>query len=90
MSETDLRQKLGIPPNADVVVIDLDADRESKGARLTSGWTDEQIRAKSLTELEQMAENQAHLVRTLTDTIDTERVRLQSFEALVSRRRELS
>jgi hypothetical protein len=64
--EAELRKKLNIPKGANVTLIDLDAQKKPPEV-VTGGWTDTQIRGKTLKEIESIV-RQNELAETSMET----------------------
>lgn len=87
MSEKEkaLRRKLNIPLGAQLTLLELEPDIE----RTTEGWTDEQIKNKSVSDFDQMISSGELGIEKMEETIRQERKRLAGVRNLRKRRLEL-
>jgi hypothetical protein len=83
--EKRLRRQLNIPLGANVTLLELEPDIE----RLTEGWTDDQIKGKSVSQFEQMINSAELGIEKMQETINQEQARIRSLRRLRQRRLEL-
>ena len=84
IDEAKIREQLGIPNGADVQIIDLDAQRVVEV--VTGGWNDEQIKNKSMEELEAMLTQNTLTLRNLEQHTDIQRDMVNNFKAILKRK----
>lgn len=74
-----------LPPDA--VYIDLDATKTIE--RVTAGWSDTQIKGKSVTELDALIKSAGLNIQSLEESVSGERQRLHDLQAIRNRKLEL-
>ena len=84
--EAQLRKTLGIPPNAALTVIDMG---EGKVEPKTAGWTDTQIRNKTIAEFDLQINSEELAVEKLRQTVKTQESRISDLRRIRARRLEL-
>lgn len=85
--EADLRKKLGIPVGANVTFIDMGP---GKPPRKTYGWTDEQVKNKTIEELDKMLESSKKVADKLRSALKEEEERFAGFTMIKLRNIELN
>jgi hypothetical protein len=83
--ERQIRKELSIPMGADVQIIDLDAQRQPP-EMVTAGWTDTQIRNKSLAEIEDLIRQNELAVESMEKAIAQQRNQINNIKAVRQRK----
>ena len=86
--EKQMRKKLGIPMGASLQLIDMDANPD-KYERKTAGWTDEQIKNKTVAEFDAMINSAQLAIENLEDTVREQKERAMDLQRIRGRRVEL-
>ena len=89
MDEAEARKKLGIPPNMQVTMIDLDAQRLPPEV-VTAGWTDTQIRNKMPNQIQELIDQNQMALDTLRQTTNEQQDRVDGFRRILMRKTELT
>lgn len=77
------KKKLGIPLKADGVYLDIP---KKQPEILTAGWTDEQIRAKSIQEIDAMISSGEKGIESLKATVRAEEARIDDMRRVRGRK----
>ena len=85
--EAQIRRQLGIPPNADVTIIDMGPGKKPEPK--TFGWTDDQIRGKSAEELDSLVTQADIAVDSLSTAMREAQDRAQGLRRVRSRKNDL-
>jgi len=83
--EREIRKQLSIPMGSDVQIIDLDAQREPD-EMVTAGWTDTQIRNKSLSEIEQLIHQNQLAVESMEKAIAQQQSNIHGLKQVKQRK----
>ena len=83
--ERQIRKELSIPMGSDVQIIDLDAQRQPP-EMVTAGWTDTQIRNKSLAEIEDLIRQNELAVESMGKAIAQQRNQINNIKAVRQRK----
>jgi len=86
--ERDARKALNIPLGADVTFVDMDSNPD-KHERKTAGWTDDQVRNKEMSEIDQMIASAQKVVDSLQQTIQEQQGRIADLRLIRNRKLEL-
>lgn len=86
--EKAMREKLGIPMGASLTLIDMDANPD-KYERKTAGWTDEQIKNKTVAEFDAMINSAQLAIDSLEATVRDQKERVVDLQRIRGRRTEL-
>lgn len=70
--EKSIRKRLGIPMNSDVQIIDLD-EQQKPPEVMTAGWSDTQIKGKSVEEIESLIKQNELALDSLEQTVANQR-----------------
>jgi hypothetical protein len=73
-----------IPKGANVTYIDLDAQRVEEV--ITGGWTDDQIKAKSIEQINELLSQAKTVLKILEDNVSEQRTRVYDLEAILNRK----
>lgn len=84
--EAQLRKTLRIPPNAALTVIDMG---EGKVEPKTAGWTDTQIRNKTVADFDLQINSEELAVQKLRETVKAQEDRINDLRRIRARRMEL-
>ena len=85
MNEQEARKKFGIPPNANLQLIDMDANPD-KFEVITGGWTDDQIRNKKMEDIDALIEQSINVQNILQKNLDEQRERTMSYKKIKDRK----
>tara|TARA_S200002703_G_C3717216_1_gene220331 strand:+ start:515 stop:787 length:273 start_codon:yes stop_codon:yes gene_type:complete len=85
MNEQEARKKFGIPPNANLQLIDMDANPD-KFEVITGGWTDDQIRNKKMEDIDALIEQSINVQNILQKNLDEQRERTMSYKKIRDRK----
>lgn len=85
-SHEEKLRALGIPKGANVTFIDMG---RGEGVRKTAGWTDEQIRAKSVADIDQMISQNEKAAQGLRRALEDQENRLAGLRMVRQRRLDL-
>tara|TARA_R110000772_G_scaffold30806_10_gene76515 strand:+ start:3701 stop:3979 length:279 start_codon:yes stop_codon:yes gene_type:complete len=79
------RKQLGIPEGSNITFIDLDAQRKPPEI-MTAGWTDTQIRNKTIDEIDGMIKQNDLAVASLEQTLATQRNMVHNLQQIRQRK----
>ncbi len=84
MKEEEFRRLYDVPEGAHITYIDLDAQKETP--MNTAGWTDDQIRGKSLQEIDAQITSAEAGLTSLRETVRAEEDRLAGLRLVRDRK----
>lgn len=83
--EKNIRKRLGIPMNSDVQIIDLD-EQQKPPEVMTAGWSDTQIKGKSVEEIESLIKQNELALDSLEQTVANQRQTINNLRQVRQRK----
>lgn len=86
--ERQIRKRLGIPMNSDVTIIDLD-EQQKPPETVTAGWTDTQIKNKSIQEIDLLISQNELALETMEKSVAQQRDNINGLKQVRWRKHQI-
>lgn len=86
--EAELRKKLNIPAGGNITLIDLDAQKKPPEV-VTAGWTDTQIRGRTITEIELLVSQSELALASMQKSLAAQRQIAHNMRQVLERKKTL-